>query len=258
MKKSCKPLAIVLLLALPAIAQPSMPDDQGLLRQMDNSAVRAQLVPLKKGVFSAGISGIVQNIAVQEGDLVHEGDLLVAFDCADIEAARKTAQAKVDSATATLEVNRELVKLNSVGPLEVKLNEAELAVAEGQLDQARAKLKHCQVRAPFAGAITLRTVETHQFVEEGKEMLELVSRDELEVRMLLPSTALAWLKTGSDFSMFVEEIEQRMDGTVVRIGGAVDPVSLTVPVFGKLTERRVELLPGMSGQVQFQKKGRAP
>ena len=76
--------------------------------------------------------------------------------------------------------------------------------------------------------------------------------------MLLPSTALAWLKTGSDFSMFVEELEQRMDGTVVRIGGAVDPVSLTVPVFGKLTERREQLLPGMSGQVQFQTKGQEP
>jgi RND family efflux transporter MFP subunit len=213
---------------------------------------------LKKGVFSAGISGIVRQIDVQEGDLVQEGELLLAFDCAEIEATQKTAQARVDSAVATLEVNRELVKLNSVGPLEVKLNEAEVAVAEGQLDQTRAKLAHCLVRAPFAGAITLRTVEAHQFVEEGKAMLELVSSDELEVRMLLPSTALAWLKTGSDFSMFVEELEQRMDGTVVRIGGAVDPVSLTVPVFGKLTERREQLLPGMSGQVQFTMDGLAP
>jgi RND family efflux transporter MFP subunit len=244
-------LAFCALLSLPVLAQSPSQHLDDVFLDGEGSVIRAQLVPLRKGVFSAGISAIAERIAVQEGDLVEEGSLLIAFDCDGIEAARKTAQAGVDSAKATLEVNRELLKLNSVGPLEVKLNEAELAVAMGELDQTRAKLKHCEVRAPFAGAITLRAVEEYQFVEEGQAMLELVSRDKLEVRMLLPSTDLAWLRPGSSFSMLVEELDQAMPGTVVRIGGAVDPVSLTVPVFGRLFEQHEALLPGMSGRVQF-------
>jgi RND family efflux transporter MFP subunit len=222
-----------------------------LTRDFQVDVVRAQLVPLKKASFSAGVSAIVESIAVQEGDLVEAGEVLLKFDCDSIEAARKTAEAKVDSAMATLEVNRELLKLNSVGPLEVKLNEAQLSIAQGELDQALAKLKHCEVRAPFTGAITNRSIDAYQFVEESAVMLELVSRDELEVRMLMPSTALSWLKRGSTFVMYVEELEQSIAGAIVRIGGAVDPVSLTVPVFGRLNESREELLPGMSGQVQF-------
>lgn len=157
----------------------------------------------------------------------------------------------MQSSNATLQVNLELLKLNSVGPLEVKLNEADLDAARGELDTVLAKIKHCDVRAPFAGAITMRAVDPHQFVAEGELMLELVSRGELEVRMLMPSTSLSWLKIGSKFKMLVEELDTAMAGRIVRIGGAVDPVSLTVSVFGALQQEDGRLLPGMSGRVQF-------
>lgn len=249
MNKPLMMLVVGALLSAPGVAQPPAQSYDDML---GDSGVRAQLVSLKKALFSAGISAIVERIPVQEGDLVEQGALLFAFDCDNLEAARQTAQARVDSARATLEVNQALVKLNSVGPLEVKLNEAELAVTLGELDQTRARLKHCEVRAPFAGAITRRVVESHQYVEEGAEVLELISRGQLEVRMLLPSTDLAWLRPGSGFSMLVEELDLEIAGEVVRIGGAVDPVSLTVPVFGRLVEQDTGLLPGMSGRVQFQ------
>ncbi len=225
--------------------------DGDLLPGLQTNVVRAQLVPLQKGVFSAGISAIVERMAVQEGDTVSRGDLLLSFDCDRVEASHATAIARVNSAEATLEVNRELVKLNSVGPLEVKLNEAELDGAKGELAFVNAQLKHCEIRAPFDGAVTSRAVEAFQFVEEGGALLELVSKDALEVRMLMPSTSLSWLKEGSGFTMYVEELELAMPGSIVRIGGAVDPVSLTIPVFGTLQDATPSLLPGMSGRVEF-------
>ena len=182
---------------------------------------------------------------------MEKGSLLLAFDCDRIEAARASAAARVTSAEATLEVNRELVRLNSVGPLEVKLNEADLEAARGELASVNSQLKHCRVNAPFAGAVTSRVAEEYQYVEEGEEILELVSRDQLEVRMLMPSTTLSWLRKGSRFTMLVEELEVSISGEVVRVGGAVDPVSLTIPVFGVLDEAPRTLLPGMSGRVEF-------
>jgi membrane fusion protein (multidrug efflux system) len=94
-------------------------------------------------------------------------------------------------------------------------------------------------------------VEPHQFAAEGDPLLELVSRDALEVRMLMPSTSLSWLSVDTQFSMLVEELNAPMRGKIVRVGGAVDPVSLTVQVFGRLQQTDSRLLPGMSGRVQF-------
>ena len=242
-----------LLVVFSASVQAQLDEEFGdeLLPGLQSNVVRAQLVPLQKGAFSAGISAIVDRIYVQEGQEVARGDRLLSFDCDRLAAAKQMADARVDQTTATLKVSEELLKLNSVGPLEVKLNQAELKIARGELASVSAQLKHCDVRAPFAGAITLRAVEQYQFVAEGEPLLELVSRRDLEVRMLMPSTSLSWLAIGSDFRMLVEEINSAMSGKIVRIGGAVDPVSLTVPVFGRLDENNDRLLPGMSGRVQF-------
>ncbi len=255
MKNRLIALAALIAASSTAVAQSESEFDVDLLPGLQTNVVRAQLVPLRKSLFSAGISAILEGVAVQEGDIVKKGDLLLAFDCDRFDAAFGSAQAKVKGAEARLEVNRELVKLNSVGPLEVQLNEADLEAARGEVDAVRAQLKHCEIRAPFDGAVTSRMVEQYQFVEEGEDLLELVSRDQLEVRMLMPSTSLAWLKLGTNFTMFVEELDLAMPGEIVRIGGAVDPVSLTIPVFGRLEDSPPALLPGMSGRVQFVETG---
>ncbi|MEE4192392.1 MAG: efflux RND transporter periplasmic adaptor subunit [Halieaceae bacterium] len=251
MKRRLTALSVLATVSCMATAQTESEFGADLLPGLQTNVVRAQLVPLRKSLFSAGISAIVQGVAVQEGDTVEKGDLLLAFDCDRFNAAFNTAQARVKGAEAKLEVNRELVKLNSVGPLEVKLNEADLEAARGELEAVRAQLKHCEIRAPFDGAVTSRVVEQYQFVEEGEDLLELVSRDQLEVRMLMPSTSLSWLQMGTRFTMLVEELDLAMPGEIVRVGGAVDPVSLTIPVFGRLADSPPALLPGMSGAVQF-------
>lgn len=254
MNRRLTALAALFLVGSSASAQPGSDFETDLLPGLQTNVVRAQLVPLRKSLFSAGISAIIKNVGVQEGDTVEKGDLLLAFDCDRIEAAHDSALAKVKGAEAKLEVNRELVKLNSVGPLEVKLNEADLEAARGELGGVSAQLKHCEIRAPFDGAVTSRVVEQYQFVEEGEDLLELVSRDQLEVRMLMPSTSLSWLVMGTTFTMLVEELDLAMPGRIVRIGGAVDPVSLTIPVFGQLDNNPSTLLPGMSGRVQFSER----
>ena len=251
MKSSLLVASVLAALSLPVQSQLDAEFSDELLPGLQSNVVRAQLVSLQKGVFSAGINAIVERIYVQEGQTVERGTALLSFDCDGLEAAQAMAQARVRSAGATLKVNLELLKLNSVGPLEIELNTADLDVAKGELDSVLAQLKHCEVRAPFAGAITMRTVEAHQFVAEGEHLLELVSSDNLEVRMLMPSTALSWLTIGTGFTMLVEELNTAMAGKIARIGGAVDPVSMTVPVFGKLEKDNSKLLPGMSGRVQF-------
>ncbi len=247
-------LSLFLLVFASCLAYGQVDADFGMDAQLpglQTNVVRAQLAPLEKAVFSSGIAAIVQKVAVHEGEEVKRGEVLVRYDCDLLYASRDVAQAKIDSATAKLAVNEELLRLNSVGPLEVELNRAELAIGQGELDAAKAKLKYCVIKAPFDGVITLRAVEPHQFVAEGDPMLEMVSSRKLEVRMLMPSTSLAWLKSGAQFNMLVEELNQAMAGEVVRVGGAVDPVSLTINVFGKLSEPDDGLLPGMSGQVEF-------
>ena len=69
----------------------------------------------------------------------------------------------------------------------------------------------------------------------------------------MPSAWLRWLKTGFAFSVAVDETGKTYPATVVRTGARVDPVSQSIKVIGRITENAPELIPGMSGPVDFER-----
>ena len=215
-------------------------------------SVRAQLVSVGKAVLSAGISSQVSKVKYVEGDTVKRNDVIVEFDCAPLEAQKKIYQSEQKVAEINLSVKQRLLELNNVGAQELALSQAELAKAMAQLEVIDVELKQCKIAAPFAGTIVKRAVEPFQFVNKGEPVLELISKDDLEVLLIAPSSWLKWLEPDAGFSMRVEEIGESFPGVVLRLGGRVDPVSQTILVYGKLTESSAKLLPGMSGDLQFE------
>ncbi|HMB48635.1 MAG TPA: HlyD family efflux transporter periplasmic adaptor subunit, partial [Afifellaceae bacterium] len=75
---------------------------------------------------------------------------------------------------------------------------------------------------------------------------------ELEIELLIPSRWLLWLEPDLRFEFSVDETGLKYAATVTRLGGAVDPVSQTIRVFGALEDRPPELLSGMSGTAIFE------
>jgi membrane fusion protein (multidrug efflux system) len=206
--------------------------------------VRAQLVPVHRTILAAGTSARVATVPFRQGQRVNKGDTVLEFDCASLRAQRETAR-------INLEVKERLLQFNNVSPQELELSRAELASAEAQLDVMRIELAECRIVAPFDGVVVTRHVEPYQFASEGTPVLELFSTEELEVLLVAPSAWLGSLQPGNAFTLIVEELGQRFAGTIERLGGRVDPVSQTVLVFGKLAQPSVQLLPGMSGDIRF-------
>lgn len=215
-------------------------------------SVRAQLVAVNKTVLSAGISAQVSRVPVVQGQTVREGDLLLAFDCASLQAQQKIYQAQQHTSQVNLAVKQRLLEFNNVSPQELDLAVAELASAEAQMEVIAVELAQCEIRAPYDATVVARQVEPHQYVSEGTPVLELNSNAALEVLVVAPSAWLRWLEVGEAFSLDVEELNERFAGTVQRLGGRVDPVSQTILVYGRLADGSARLLPGMSGDIRFQ------
>ncbi|MDY6982253.1 MAG: efflux RND transporter periplasmic adaptor subunit [Pseudomonadota bacterium] len=217
----------------------------------NGQGVRAQLVPVNRTVLAAGTSARVAAVPFRQGQRVSKGDTVLEFDCASIRAQQKIYEAQRETARINVEVKQRLLQFNNVSPQELELANAELASAEAQLEVISLELAECRIVAPFDGIVVTRHVEPHQFASEGTPVLELFSTDELEVLLVAPSAWLRSLQPGNNFSLVVDELGQRFTGKVVRLGGRVDPVSQTVLVFGKLDESSPQLLPGMSGDIRF-------
>lgn len=225
--------------------------EDGAGAAVHGQGVRAQLVPVHRTVLAAGMSARVASVPFQQGQHVNKGDTLLEFDCASMRAQQKIYEAQRATARINLEVKERLLQYNNVSPQELELSRAELASAEAQLEVVRIQLAECRIVAPFDGIVVARHVEPHQYASEGTPVLELFSNDELEVLLVAPSAWLRSLQPGQGFSLVVDELGQRFAGSVVRLGGRVDPVSQTVLVFGKLDQPSPQLLPGMSGDIRF-------
>jgi len=158
------------------------------------------------------------------------------------------AQAVVTQAERTLEINRRLVALKSIGPLELDVSAAEVLKDKADLVGAEAVVSKCSIAAPFTGVTVDQKAREFQYATPGQPLLDVLDDHALEVELIAPSRGLAWLKPGYAFQVHIEETDKTYPAEITRVGGRVDPVSQTIKVFGEIKDGATELMAGMSGR----------
>jgi len=220
----------------------------------DENHIRTQLVARDEVELSSEINAKIASLPLRDGDAFRTGQTLVSLDCSLYAAQLHKAQAEGDAARELLHVDQRLAQLHSVGELEVEQADAKLKASEAEVAYMVATVRKCTITAPFDGRVTKRTASAQQFVQAGKPLLTIVDTGHLELKMIVPSRWLAWLKPGHALSVQVDEVGKAYPARIARIGARVDPVTQTVDVTAALAANAPELLPGMSGWAVFATK----
>ncbi|EON11588.1 hypothetical protein C266_20264 [Pandoraea sp. SD6-2] len=216
-----------------------------------DSRIRIQLVSRDQVEVSSEISAKIASLPLRDGDAFRAGQTLVTLDCSLFNAQLRKAQADADGARELLETNRKLQALRSIGDLEVQQAQAKQKATAADVTYMQATVRKCAITAPFDGRVSKRSAAPQQFAEPGKPLLTIVDTSHLELKMIVPSKWLAWLKAGHALSVQVDEVGKTYPAKVARIGARVDPVTQTVDVTAALNGSAPELLPGMSGWATF-------
>lgn len=208
--------------------------------------------------LSSEISGRILDLPYREGDRFAQGDTLIRFDCSLHEGRLQVALASLKSAQLKLTNQQRRAELDAAGNLEVGLAEAELNRAKGDVAIARFPVDRCQIRAPFSGRIVQLGAHRHETISVGAPMVRILDDSRLEVKIVVPSQWLAWLKPGAPFEMRIDETGKMIQGVVSRMGAVIDAVSQSISVFANLdTNNKTQnkgddtLISGMSGVVIF-------
>ena len=102
-----------------------------------------------------------------------------------LEQLRSREEAKAVLAAADAEVKRAQAQLEALlagaRPEEIAAAEADIALAESGLDQARAALDETQLRAPFSGTIAALDVKVGEQVTPGTALVRLANLSEWQV-----------------------------------------------------------------------------
>lgn len=243
--------------ALPnASTTPAAPGVYSAARADDDGRIRVQLVARDQVDVSSEISAKIASMPFRDGDAFRAGQTLVSLDCSLYAAQLRKAQAEAEAAVQLKRVNDRLSQLHSIGEIEVQEADAKAKASAAEVAYMQATVRKCGIAAPFDGRVVKRSASAQQFAEPGKPLLTIVDTSRLELKMIVPSKWLAWLKPGHALTVSVDEVGKSYPATVARIGARVDPVTQTVDVTAALAAHTPELLPGMSGWARFAAAGR--
>ncbi|MBF0134780.1 MAG: HlyD family efflux transporter periplasmic adaptor subunit [Magnetococcales bacterium] len=213
--------------------------------------IRAQLTSRQRTVLGAEITAKIQRIHVTEGEAFPRGRLLVEFDCTLFHTRLQKALAEVHAAQKRVEVHTRLMELGSLSPLELELDQAELARNTAEVTTQKIMVDRCLVRAPFPGQVIALQAQPFQYMTEGQHLLEILNNADLELAMIVPSRWLSRLLPGTPLTVHIDETGRNYPARVVRPIPQVEAVSQSIKVIGRLDGQFPELISGMNGRVIF-------
>lgn len=201
--------------------------------------------------FSSEISASVAELSVKEGSHFNKGDVLLSMDCRVQKAELKKALAQYQSASIAKQSAAKLKAYGAISEFELVKATAEEKIASAEVDRLNPIIEKCTIRAPFNGAVSELMIHPYETVKQGEPLLKIVSTDNLEFEMQIPSCWLDTIHVGTVFTVHIGETNQTISATVTKINPQIEPVSQSVKLVAIITPNNPSLLPGMSGQAHF-------
>ena len=130
--------------------------------------------------------GYLQDMLVDEGEHVKEGQLLFRIKPVLYQAEVERAQAEAEFAEIEYRNTRALADSNVVSPNELAMAKAKLAKANAELGMAQAHLAFTEIRAPFNGIVGRFHVRKGSLLDEGELLTELSDNSRMWVYFNVP------------------------------------------------------------------------
>lgn len=215
-----------------------------------------RIQPEVEVIIRPDVSGEIIELAVQEGDFVREGDLLVRIkpdiyqaQIDNLNANLLTQQSRMEQARANMlqaeveyKKNQQLYEKDLISELEYQqsLNnyeaqKANFKAAEYQIESARAQLRQAEeeleqtvIRAPQDGTITQLAVEQGERVlgqsqMAGTEMMSVAKLEQMEIEVDVNENDIVNVTLSDTASIEVDAYPNRsFEGVVTEIANSAD------------------------------------
>ncbi len=238
--------------------------------------------------IGARAAGRINVISFEEGDRVKSGDLLAELDHKDLDASLAAAKATVSRAKASLSEQDIIVaktkqekarydllfKSRSVSESEYNENrfayesavaraaslEAELALAEAQMQQSETLLENMFIRAPFDGTVISKDAEEGESIMPGGmggtsgrgSVATIADLDNLEIECDVQEDFISRVSESQQADISVDAVpNKKYHGQVRKIIPMGDRARATIKVKVAISDADDLLFPEMSGTVYF-------
>lgn len=207
--------------------------------------------PENTALVSFAVPGVIDNIVVEEGQFVKQGQLLAHIDDTEYRNALIIAMATLRQAEDLYSRLNSLYEKGSLPEKDFIDIQTKVAQAKANKEIYSKHIRDSRLVAPITGIITRKMIERGSTVAPGVPAFQIVKTDKVYARVAVPESEVGVLGKGMASGVFVKTLNETFNGKVNIINPQADPVAKTYEVKVKLDNASGKLLPGMIANVSI-------
>jgi HlyD family secretion protein len=152
----------------------------------------------------------------------------------------------IESARARLDEGRAVLKQARSNLNRITATEKEAAAAGARVESARAalalaeiQLAHTELRAPFNGVITSRSMEPGEVITPGREVMSLADLERVDLKIFVDETEIGKVKPGQPVDVKIDTFPEKTYGGTVTF---ISPEGEFTPKIIQTHKERVKLV----------------
>lgn len=252
---------------MPALPNLEKPKADSTSVAATEGSTTGTLFPQNQAQIGPSVSGVLQSVSVDEGQVVKKGAVLFRQDSRDAvlrvaQAQAALAAAKVNFKSAETDFARSKALFDQgasnqmmMDQTQARLDGGRVGVQQAQVavDMARKMVADTTVRSPLSGVVTGVYKSDGEMVTTMPPTIVVQVEDQakMELHFRLPETAMGQVKVGDTVSATFGSLGATRQGKVIRNKPSVDMVSRTVQFVVLLDNADGVLKSGLLAEVKF-------
>lgn len=195
------------------------------------------------------VAGVVNNINVQEGQFVQQGQLLATIDDTEYSNALAIANAGLEQAEDLYNRLNELYQKGSLPAKDYIDIKTKLSQAKANKSINAKHIADSRLYAPISGIISSKLIERGSTAAPGVPAFTIVKTDKVYAKIAVPEGEVGRLKKNMPATVSVPTLRDSITGQITIINPQADAASKTYSIKILLNNSRQQLLPGMLANI---------
>jgi len=157
----------------------------------------------------AEVRGVVEEVLVEEGDHVKQGDLIARIDTKDYENTINSIRAAYNLAATNLKRLSGLREKEIIAQSELDKINAEVQTLEADLAIAELQLKRCYVRSAISGVINELPAKKGLYLAVGDPVATVLDIERVKVTVGIPEADVDAVRKIDMFELVIEALVNR-------------------------------------------------